>query len=191
MLSLFLFILALTAIICIHELGHLLAAKFFKVFCFEYSIGMGPRLYKHKFKETTFSIRALPIGGYVAMAGEQDLNEQIKDEYDVESVPFDRTLPGIAIWKRIIIFLAGIFMNFVLGYFIVVGLLMYQGSYQCDREPVLGAITEGMPAYNAGILEGDRIVRIEFEDGTVINKPKTIEDVETIVKVVNSFVPSY
>lgn len=177
MLNILLFLLALTAIICIHELGHLLAAKFFKVFCFEYSIGMGPRLYTKKFKETTFSIRALPIGGYVAMAGEQDLNEEVRQEYNVDEIPKERTLPGIAIWKRIIIFLAGIIMNFILGYLIVVGLLMYQGSYQLDREPVLGTIIESYPAELAGLKENDRIIRIEFEDGTVLKKPKTMEDV--------------
>ena len=66
------FILLLTVIICIHEAGHLFAAKKFGVYCYEYSFGMGPVIWKRKKAETQYSIRAIPIGGFVAMAGEQD-----------------------------------------------------------------------------------------------------------------------
>ncbi len=65
------FILVLSIIICIHELGHFLTAKKFGVLCHEFSLGMGPALYKKKKGETTYAIRAIPIGGYVSMAGEQ------------------------------------------------------------------------------------------------------------------------
>ena len=74
-INLILFLLLLTVIICIHELGHLVAAKLFGVYCFEYSFGMGPVLLKKQGKETQYSIRALPIGGFVSMAGEADGDE--------------------------------------------------------------------------------------------------------------------
>ena len=64
-LNIVIFIVSLGALIVIHELGHLSTAKLFKVYCYEFSVGMGPALFKHKRKggETIFSVRALPIGG--------------------------------------------------------------------------------------------------------------------------------
>lgn len=72
------FILVLSIIIVIHELGHFLTAKKYGVLCHEFSVGMGPAIYKKKKGETTFAIRAIPFGGYVSMAGEQFVEDIIK-----------------------------------------------------------------------------------------------------------------
>ncbi len=71
-LNLIVFFLIIGVIITLHEFGHFIAAKFFNVYCGSFSIGMGPKLYEHKGKETKFELRALPIGGFVTMAGEAD-----------------------------------------------------------------------------------------------------------------------
>ena len=116
-LNIVIFIVSLGALIVIHELGHLSTAKLFKVYCYEFSVGMGPALFKHKRKggETIFSVRALPIGGYVAMAGE-DMDDSEKDsDHSEVVVPKERTIEGIARWKRVIIMGAGVFLNFILG----------------------------------------------------------------------------
>lgn len=76
--SILAFILVLGVIIIIHEGGHFFFARRAGILCHEFSIGMGPAIYKHKFKETTFCIRAIPIGGYVSMAGEEVSNELVK-----------------------------------------------------------------------------------------------------------------
>lgn len=76
--SIIAFILILGIIIIIHEGGHFFFAKRAGILCHEFSIGMGPAIYKKKFGETTFCIRAIPIGGYVSMAGEEVTNELIK-----------------------------------------------------------------------------------------------------------------
>ncbi len=103
------FILILGVIIIIHELGHLIAAKKFGVYCKEFSIGMGPKIWQRKNRETALTIRALPIGGYVAMAGEDS------DEEDEElDIPYERTLNGIKPWKQVIVMAAGAFMNIIL-----------------------------------------------------------------------------
>lgn len=117
LLNIVIFIIALGTLIVIHEAGHLTTAKIFKVYCYEFSVGMGPALFKHKRKggETTFSIRAIPLGGYVSMAGE-DMDESEKDSPIDVVVPRERTIEGIARWKRIIIMGAGVFLNFILGY---------------------------------------------------------------------------
>jgi regulator of sigma E protease len=70
LINLLAFIFSLSLIVAVHELGHLIFAKRAKILCFEYSIGMGPLIYKKKGKETDFAIRAIPIGGFVSMAGE-------------------------------------------------------------------------------------------------------------------------
>ncbi|MGI6392791.1 MAG: RIP metalloprotease RseP [Candidatus Izemoplasmatales bacterium] len=77
-LNILLFLLVLSIVICIHELGHFVFAKKAKILCHEFSFGMGPKLWSRKKGETTFSIRAIPFGGFVAMAGEEVEAELIK-----------------------------------------------------------------------------------------------------------------
>ena len=77
-LSVVLFIVFLSVLIIVHELGHFTMCKVFKVYVFEYSIGMGPLIFKKKGKETQLSIRAIPFGGFVSMYGEADV---IPDEF--------------------------------------------------------------------------------------------------------------
>ena len=116
LLSLLLFFVALGVLVTIHEFGHFIAAKSFKVYCTDFSIGFGPKILKIKRQkgETQFSIGILPLGGYVSMLGEDD--EESVPEGIV--VPKERTLVGVARYKRIIIMSAGIIMNFVLAYLI-------------------------------------------------------------------------
>ena len=82
-LSLVLFFVALGVLVTIHELGHFIAAKSFKVYCTDFSIGFGPKIVKIKRKkgETTYSIGVLPLGGYVSLAG-----EEVEDDIDWESI---------------------------------------------------------------------------------------------------------
>lgn len=105
-------IVMLGVLIAIHELGHLATAKIFKVYCFEYSIGMGPKLFSKKRKngETYFSIRGVPFGGFVAMYGEPGA---VPDGF--EEPPAERSLESIKKWKKCIILVAGVTLNFVLG----------------------------------------------------------------------------
>ena len=110
-LYILLFIVLLSVLIVVHELGHLVAAKAFNVYCLEYSIGMGPLLFKKKRKngETQFSIRAIPFGGYVSMYGEGvELPEGVV-------VDESRSLNKIKAWKRAIVLLAGVTMNAILA----------------------------------------------------------------------------
>ena len=127
--NLIVFILSLALLVVIHEFGHYITAKAFNVYVTEFSIGFGPALYSHKKegKETKFSIRAIPFGGYCAIVGES-LPEFTEEEYaqlspsDKELVDLYKTLPperkldGIAKWKRAIVMVAGVTLNFILGF---------------------------------------------------------------------------
>ena len=146
-LYILLFILFLSILIVFHELGHLAAAKAFNVYCLEYSIGMGPLLFKHKRKngETQFSIRAIPFGGYVSMYGEGvELPEGV-------TVDESRSLNGIKPWKRAIVLLAGVTMNAVLA------LVFFAISNACPQEALYKdylTVAESSPAANAGMKDG-------------------------------------
>ena len=116
-LSIVLFFVALGVLVTIHELGHFIAAKSFKVYCSDFSIGFGPKILKIKRKkgETRFSVGLFPLGGYVSMLGDEDNEATLEDD---QVIPQNRTLTGISRWKRVIIMAAGIIMNFVLAYII-------------------------------------------------------------------------
>jgi len=96
--------LVLFAILTVpHELGHFILAKLFGVKVFEYAIGFGPKLYEYKGKETKFVLRLIPIGGFVKMAGVDDLELPIEEE-----VPEERKFYKKAPWQRFLILFAGV-----------------------------------------------------------------------------------
>lgn len=175
-INIVLFLVLLSVIICIHELGHLIAAKLFGVYCFEYSFGMGPVIFQKKGKETQYSIRALPVGGFVSMAGETDGDEAYPD---VE-VPEGRRLTDKKPWQKIIVMLAGVFMNFVLCLVIFAGINLYNGTYVSYPKAEINKVEEGSPAEEAGLKAGDRIIKIEKEDGSSV-KPENYMDITSFV----------
>lgn len=171
-LSIIYFILILSIIIVVHELGHLLAAKKFHVYCKEFSIGMGPVVWQKQGKETVWSIRLLPIGGFVAMAGE--------DQEEDDDIPFERTLQGITSWKQIIIMAAGAFMNIVLAWLIFIGITAYQGAVSVPAEPIIQNVASGFAAEKAGFQSGDKIIHIKNEQSEI--SPKTSDEIVTFVQ---------
>ena len=171
-LYILLFILFLSALIMIHELGHLLTAKMFNVYCYEYAVGFGPKLFSFKRKkgETYFSLRLIPFGGYVSMYGE---SENIPEGVEIDP---SRSLFAIKKWKRAIILVAGVTMNFVLA------LVMFQiyevafPHYQPRYAHI--AIEDNSLASEKGLKTGDLLFssyanasdgsRVFYDDGATI-----------------------
>ena len=174
-INIIVFFLILGAIVLIHELGHFLTAKLFGVYCAEFSIGMGPKLFSKKKGETDYQIRALPIGGYVAMAGEADQedNEIMKD------VPYERTLKGIKTWKKCVIMLAGVFMNFVLALVLLIGIYSFVEVQTNTSE--IGSVVKNKGAALAGIEAGDVINKI-----TINNEEHIIASFSDIQEVLDN-----
>ncbi|WP_456397312.1 RIP metalloprotease RseP [Desulfurobacterium sp.] len=156
------FIVALGILITIHEAGHFLAAKFFGVKVETFSLGFGPPIFKKQVGETEYIIAAIPLGGYVKMAGE-DPDEPIKSERDFYAKP-----P----WQRIIIALAGPFMNLLLAIFLfttVYSIGRYVPTYSIETAKV------GFVPENSTLKQGDIIEKVNGE------KIKTWKEFEKIV----------
>ena len=175
-LYILLFIVFLSTLIIVHELGHLAAAKAFKVYCLEYSIGMGPLIFKRKRKngETQFSLRAIPFGGYVSMYGEGvELPEGVE-------VPPERSLNNIKWWKRAIILVAGVTMNAVLAltFFFISNCIPQQDITYINQV----AVAESSVAYNAGFRNED-VFKMDtytyYDDVANIQRTYYLADLET------------
>ena len=138
----------------VHEAGHLATAKIFKVYCFEYAIGFGPKLFSKKRKngETYFSIRAIPFGGFVSMYGEE---ESIPEGFEGIQIDPKRSLLAVAKWKRAIIYAAGVIMNFILA---LVIFFVYEVAFptHVGRYAHVNVSNDSI-AYNAGIRSGDTV----------------------------------
>lgn len=161
LIGLIAFVFMLSVIVLIHEYGHYIAAKHFGVYVHEFSLGMGPKLWQKKGRETTFSIRAIPFGGYCMMAGESDNVEDETDEEDWQrDIPEDRRLNHKKTWQQIVVMAAGVCMNFLLAALLYVGIALSQG-YVVVSEPVVSEVIADTPAQTAGMQPGDRITKLQ------------------------------
>ena len=143
------FILILGITVLIHELGHFIFAKKAGIHCYEFSIGMGPiiKKWKRKNDETDYCLRLFPIGGYVAMAG-----EQIDDD---DKVPAKKRLYNKTWGQRFMVIVAGVMMNFILAITIFFILGLTNGTQ--SKHAYIGMLDEKMPAFDSGLQVGDKI----------------------------------
>ena len=173
LLNLIVFIVALGITVVIHEFGHFITAKMFNVYVTEFSIGFGPAIYtkKEEGAETRFSIRGIPLGGYCAMVGEAmpelspeeyaELEDKDKELIDLYSkVDPSRRLDGISKWKRAIIMVAGVFLNFVLGFVLL--LVFYSTTTFATMYDNQVNISKDSIAYNAGWTDEDVIYKSTY-----------------------------
>jgi regulator of sigma E protease len=140
--------------ILVHEFGHYAAAKWFGVRVDVFSIGFGKRITGFRRGGTDYRISALPLGGYVKMAGENPLESRSGAPDEFMSHPR---------WQRFVIVAAGPAMNIVLAIVLLTGVFMvhYEHPVYLDQPAVVGWVLENSPAAKSGIEQGDRIVRIE------------------------------
>ena len=171
-MTLIYFILMLGTIVFIHELGHFIWAKKSGVYCYEFSLGFGPKLFSFNRKndETKYCLRLIPLGGYVAMAG-----EEIDDD---KSVPKDRKMYNKPWYKKLAIVLAGVTNNFILGFVVLFLIALIYGSY--NTRPIIGIVSDDSASYKAGIRKGDEILSINGE------KTKTWDDVTLKLTLANN-----
>jgi regulator of sigma E protease len=138
-------ILIFCILIFVHELGHLIAAKACGVKVNEFALGMGPKLISRQKGETKYSLRAIPIGGFCAMEGE---NEDSDDPRSFSTKP---------VWAKATILVAGSLMNIILAIVLVAAVIFYVGQ----PLTVLKTVADASPAYAAGLRPGDKVIAIE------------------------------
>lgn len=155
------FILVFGLLVMVHELGHFVTARMSGVKIHEFSIGMGPALLKKQGPETLYALRAIPLGGYVKMEGEDEASEDA------------RSFSNVKPWKRLIILAAGATMNFILAFVLLLIIAFSVGS----PSNVIETTIENYPAQAAGMKAGDRIVAIDDKE------IKTWEEVTRLIEV--------
>ena len=156
-----LFIIILSILVFIHELGHFLAAKKMGVKVEEFGIGFPPRAIGKKIGETLYSLNWLPIGGFVKVFGE----EYHEDEGKIDKTEKSRAFVYKKPWQKLVILVAGVVMNFLLGW-ILISFLFTQGVPQPTGIVSVESVTQGSPAEQAGLQPGDTITQIEYNGET-------------------------
>ena len=171
-ITLIYFAIILGVIVLVHEFGHFFFSKKFGVFVHEFSIGMGPKIWGKRKGETEYSIRAIPIGGYCSLAGEDG---EEKDE-DGKKIPKNRKLYAKTGWQRFIILVMGVGNNFILALILLFLVALFCGSPNMD--PVIRELTPDYPMEEAGLQVGDKILSING------GKTKTSEDIQVRLSLV-------
>lgn len=146
MLYIIIAVLMFGLLIAVHEFGHFFTAKLLGIRVNEFAIGMGPKILSGKKGETLYTWRLFPIGGFCAMEGEDD------DSKD------PRAFGNKPAWKKLIVLLAGSFMNFVAGFLILVLLFAQSTSVIV---PAVGSFMEGSGLESSGLMPGDRFLEID------------------------------
>ncbi len=168
------FILTLLVLVVIHEAGHYFVAKKFNIKVLEFGFGIPPRAWGKKIGETIYSLNWLPIGGFVRLLGEDEVDKKILDN--------DRSFAAQNVYKRIAVVIAGVVMNFLLAFllfYIVLGFsdfksqILYNGKYDFvganqQVEPLIYVhqVMANTPAQTAGLKAGDRIIGINSQEIT-------------------------
>ncbi len=164
--SILIFILTLTILVVIHELGHFLTAKKFNIKVLEFGFGIPPRAFGKKVGETIVSLNWLPIGGFVHLLGEDDVDPKVLND--------KRSFASQNVYKRITVVTTGVVMNLLLAWILFTGIMISQnfkteipllypyqfvGVNQVTEEVILiGEVAKDSPADKAGIKLGNRIL---------------------------------
>lgn len=143
-MSVILTLLIFTVIVVIHEAGHMIVAKKFKVLVSEFAVGMGPKIWGFKKGDTSYNLRLLPLGGFCRM------EEEVNDRTDV--ISFNDTTPV----QKILICLAGPMMNFILAFVLMAGISL---CIPVSNTSITN-VNEGTPAAEIGIEVGDKIIAV-------------------------------
>jgi regulator of sigma E protease len=154
--TIFYLIITLGILVFVHEFGHFIAAKVFRMRVDRFSIGFPPRAFGKQIGETDYCVSWIPIGGYVKIAGMID--ESLDTEH-LERPPEPWEFRSKPIWQRMVVISAGVIMNVLLAIAIFWGINYHQGKTIRETTEI-GYVQEESPAAAAGLREGDRVLRI-------------------------------
>ena len=167
--SLIAFLIILTPIVFIHELGHFLFARLFAVRVEIFSVGFGPILFSYNDKKgTKWQVAAIPIGGFVKMYGELNVSPEVAMENNKKG-SFQFAYP----WQRLLIVFAGPLFNFLLTIILIAGIYIFFGKIEISNQ--VNDVVNGSPAQQAGIISNDKIISINNI------KVKNFEEIRQII----------
>ena len=167
--SLLAFLIILTPIVFIHELGHFLFARLFGVRVEIFSVGFGPILFSYNDKKgTKWQLAAIPIGGFVKMYGELNVSPELAKE-TIKEGSFQFAYP----WQRLLIVFAGPLFNFLLTIILIAGIYIFFGKVEISNQ--VNDVVIGSPAQQAGIITNDKIISINNI------KVKNFEEIRQII----------
>src|SRR5688500_18515267 len=169
-------LLSLSILVAVHEMGHLLAAKYFGMRVEQFSIGFPPKLWSFKKGETEYAISAIPLGGYVKISG------MIDESLDTETMkqppqPWEfRSKPA---WQRLVVMLGGIVVNVIVGVMIFIGITYAFGDTYLLKDAINqnGGFQVGPVGESIGLQTGDKILKINGKDFDYMQdliKPETL-----------------
>lgn len=142
-------VLIFCVIIAIHEFGHFISAKLSGIVVHEFAIGMGPKLFGFEKGGTTYTLRLLPIGGYCSLEGENGDSSN------------SNAFCNKSAWKRFVVLVSGSLMNLFLGFLILACLFT---ALPAQPSNVISEVIAGSAFSKAGIVSGDKIIRMESEN---------------------------
>ncbi|NLB89405.1 MAG: RIP metalloprotease RseP [Syntrophomonadaceae bacterium] len=149
-MSIIITLLIIAVLVLVHEWGHFIVARRIGIPVNEFALGFGYKLFSIKKNGVEYSFRAIPLGGFVRMAG-----EELGDDFS-EPDGYSNRSP----LEKISVAFAGPFMNFVLAVFIFIYIFAFIGIPSVSNEPILGKVLEDKPAYTAGLRENDRVIEV-------------------------------
>lgn len=184
--AIILFVVILLVLVTVHEFGHFIVAKLTNMRVDEFAFGFPPRLFSKKVGETTYSLNALPLGGYVSIWGENG-SENDKEKDGAKNHP--RAFGNRPWWAQILVLVAGVTMNMVLAWFIFIG-ISYGNITVSTEDATYGTLVknsslmvidaaEESPAYKAGLIPGSVILKVK--SGSTLANISTSESLVTFI----------
>lgn len=166
--SILTFLIVLSILVLVHELGHFLVAKHFGVWVEEFGFGIPPRIFGKKIGKTIYSLNLLPFGGFVKLHGE-NFEEEITDP--------KKSFMNKTVLQRVLILVAGVVMNFILAVVAFAVVYSVSGIPRETQDVKIVEITQGSPSQIAGLVVGDIVKKVdkeEIKDTSIFTK--TVEE---------------
>ncbi len=175
-ISILIFIITLLVLVLIHEFGHFLVAKRFGIKVLEFGFGIPPRIWGKKFGETIYSLNWLPLGGFVRLLGEDEVDMVTTGTKGLHN----RDFRAKSVWQRITVVVAGVLMNLVLAwilFYVVIAAQNFRIIYPVLEPGVyIAQVQKDFPAQEVGIKPGEKLVSIDDK------KVKDIEDARKLIR---------
>lgn len=176
-------LLSLSFLVAVHEMGHLLAAKYFGMRVEQFSIGFPPKLWSFRKGETEYAVSAIPLGGYVKISG---MIDESLDSEAMKQPPQPWEFRSKPAWQRLIVMLGGIVVNVVVGILIFIGLTFFLGDTYILKDEInkSGGFLVGPIGERIGLQTGDKIVKI---NGSEFKYLQDIFNMETLLSTNGSY----